>query len=36
MRDAVASGRPFLGVCIGTQMLFDDSEEDAGACRVWA
>jgi glutamine amidotransferase len=26
--DAVASGRPFLGVCIGTQMLFDGSEED--------
>jgi glutamine amidotransferase len=29
--DAVASGRPFLGVCIGTQMLFDASEEDPGA-----
>jgi glutamine amidotransferase len=28
--DAVASGRPFLGVCIGTQMLFDGSEEDQG------
>ena len=28
MLDAVASGRPFLGVCIGTQMLFDGSEED--------
>ena len=26
--DAVASERPFLGVCIGTQMLFDRSEED--------
>ena len=26
--DAVASGRPFLGVCIGTQMLFERSEED--------
>ena len=26
--DAVASGRPFLGVCIGTQMLFDGSEEN--------
>ena len=26
--DAVASGRPFLGVCIGMQMLFDGSEED--------
>ena len=28
MLDAVASGRPFLGVCIGTQMLFERSEED--------
>ena len=37
VRDAVASGRPFLGVCIGTQMLFDDSEEAPGVhglCEV--
>ncbi len=27
--DAVASGRPFLGICVGMQMLFDRSEEDA-------
>lgn len=27
-RDAVASGRPFLGVCVGMQMLFDGSEEN--------
>ncbi len=25
---AVASGRPFLGICVGMQMLFDGSEED--------
>jgi imidazole glycerol-phosphate synthase subunit HisH len=25
--DAVASGRPFLGICIGMQMLFDGSDE---------
>ena len=29
--DAVASGRPFLGICVGTQMLFDASAEDASA-----
>lgn len=30
-RDAVASGVPFLGICVGMQMLFDGSEEDPGA-----
>jgi glutamine amidotransferase len=29
--DAAASGRPFLGICVGMQMLFDGSEEDATA-----
>lgn len=29
--DAVESGRPFLGICVGMQMLFDASEEDASA-----
>ncbi len=29
--DAVASGRPFLGICVGMQMLFDASEEDGRA-----
>jgi imidazole glycerol-phosphate synthase subunit HisH len=28
--EAIAAGRPFLGICIGMQMLFDDSEEDPG------
>jgi glutamine amidotransferase len=28
--DAVASGRPFLGICVGVQMLFDRSEESPG------
>ena len=31
VREAITSGRPFLAICIGTQMLFDDSEEDRGA-----
>lgn len=29
--DAVASGRPFLGICVGMQMLFTGSEEDDAA-----
>jgi imidazole glycerol-phosphate synthase subunit HisH len=29
--DAVASGRPFLGICVGMQMLFTASEEDPTA-----
>lgn len=27
VRDAAASGRPFLGICVGMQMLFDGSDE---------
>jgi len=29
--DAAASGRPFLGICVGMQMLFSASEEDPDA-----
>ncbi len=27
LREAIASGRPFLGICLGLQILFDESEE---------
>lgn len=30
IRDAVGSGKPFLGVCVGMQVLFDDQEEGGG------
>ena len=29
--EAAASGRPFLGICVGMQMLFSSSEEDGHA-----
>jgi glutamine amidotransferase len=29
--EAVGAGRPFLGICIGMQMLFEASEESPGA-----
>jgi imidazole glycerol-phosphate synthase subunit HisH len=31
VEEAVESGRPFLGICVGMQMLFDGSEEDDSA-----
>ncbi|MFK8025571.1 MAG: imidazole glycerol phosphate synthase subunit HisH [Ilumatobacter sp.] len=32
--DAAASGRPFLGICVGMQMLFTRSEEDPDAAGL--
>jgi len=31
LREFVASGRPFLGVCLGLQLLMDSTEEGGGA-----
>ncbi len=32
LREAIASGRPYLGICLGLQVLFDESEEQ-GPCK---
>jgi glutamine amidotransferase len=31
LQDWLASGKPFLGICVGYQLLFDESEESPGA-----
>lgn len=31
LREVIASGRPYLGICLGMQVLFDESEEQ-GPC----
>ena len=30
VKEAAGSGRPFLGICLGMQILFGESEEDGG------
>jgi len=30
VREAAGSGKPFLGICLGMQILFEHSEEDGG------
>ena len=30
IKDAIASGKPFLGLCLGLQLLFEKSEESPG------
>jgi glutamine amidotransferase len=30
IRDVAASGKPFLGICLGTQILLDSTDEDGG------
>jgi glutamine amidotransferase len=33
-RKAAASGRPFLGICVGMQLLYDSSEESPGVAGL--
>lgn len=30
IHEVIAAGKPFLGICVGLQMLFEGSEEDSG------
>jgi imidazole glycerol-phosphate synthase subunit HisH len=30
LREVVSRGTPFLGICLGTQIIFESSEEDSG------
>jgi imidazole glycerol-phosphate synthase subunit HisH len=32
INEVIARGTPFLGICLGTQIIFDFSEEDAAVC----
>lgn len=34
LREHVASGRPYLGICLGMQVLFESSEEAPGAAGL--
>ncbi len=34
IKEAVAGGVPFLGICVGLQVLFDDSEESPGVAGL--
>ena len=34
LKDWMESGRPFLGVCMGLQLLFEDSEESPGTAGL--
>ncbi len=35
LTDAVLGGLPYVGICIGLQVLFDQSEEDDAKCLGW-
>ena len=34
LRETIASGRPYLGICLGLQILFESSEEEPGAAGL--
>jgi len=34
LRQVVAAGTPFLGICLGTQIILDHSEEDGGTATL--
>lgn len=34
LREAIASGRPYLGICLGLQVLFEASEEQEGCAGL--
>lgn len=34
LRNRIAAGTPFLGICLGTQILFEHSEEDGGVDAI--
>ena len=36
IRDIIASGRPFFGICLGLQLLFEGSEEAPGVAGLGA
>ncbi len=35
IRDVTAKGTPFLGICLGLQLLFERSDETSGCGRPW-
>jgi imidazole glycerol-phosphate synthase subunit HisH len=36
IREVIQSGKPFLGICLGMQLLFDSSEESEGIAGIGA
>ncbi len=34
VHEVIAAGKPFLGICVGLQMLFEGSEEDPGVAGL--